>query len=133
MRVNLLKQLDELAISMPVARGSLIFRRGAPVSAVYVVLSGKIVLVWMRLDHVYPMEVAGPGSIIGLSAALRGEYNVTAKAVENSELGYIPVTRVIAILESSPQLAKAAMKLTAREAARMQSAADDAFPPLRLT
>jgi CRP-like cAMP-binding protein len=76
MRVDLVKQLDELAISMPVSRGSLIFRCGAPVSAVYVVRSGRIVLVWMGPDHVYPMDALGPGSIMGLPAALSGEYNV---------------------------------------------------------
>jgi len=125
MRVDLVRQLDELAISMPVARGSLVFRCGAPVSAVYIVRSGKIVLVWRGADHVYPMDALGPGSIMGLPAALSGEYNVTAKAVEDSELGYVPVSQVIAMLESSPRLAHAAMKLTAREAVRMQLSADD--------
>jgi CRP-like cAMP-binding protein len=125
MRVDLVRQLDELAITMPLARGSLVFRCGAPVSAVYIVRSGKIVLVWRGPDHVYPMDALGPGSIIGLPAALSGEYNVTAKAVEDSELGYVPVSRVIAMLESSPRLAHAAMKLTAREAVRMQLSADD--------
>jgi len=125
MRVDLVRQLDELAIAMPLARGSLVFRCGAPVSAVYIVRSGKIVLVWRGPDHVYPMDALGPGSIIGLPAALSGEYNVTAKAVEDSELGYVPVSQVIAMLESSPRLAHAAMKLTAREAVRMQLSADD--------
>jgi CRP-like cAMP-binding protein len=125
MRVDLVKQLDELAISMPVSRGSLIFRCGAPVSAVYVVRSGRIVLVWMGPDHVYPMDALGPGSIMGLPAALSGEYNVTAKAVEDSELGFISVNQVIAMLESSPRLARAAIKLTAQEAVRMQLTADD--------
>jgi|ERR1700683_5124494 CRP-like cAMP-binding protein len=125
MRVNLVKELDELAIPMAVARGSLVFRCGAPVSAVYTVRRGKIVLVWMGPDHVYPMDALGPGSIMGLPAALSGEYNVTAKAVEDSELGYVPVGQVIAMLESSPRLAQAAKKLTAKEAFRMQLSADD--------
>jgi CRP-like cAMP-binding protein len=125
MRVDLVKQLDGLAISMPVARGSLIFRCGSPVLAVYVVRSGKIVLVWRGPDQVYPMEALGPGSIMGLPAALSGEYNVTAKAVEDSELGFISVNQVIALLELSPRLARAAMKLTAQEAFRMQIGAED--------
>lgn len=124
MRVDLIGQLDELAISMPVGRGSLIFRCGAPVSAVYVVRSGKIVLVWMGPDHVYPMDALGPGGIMGLPALLSGEYNVTAKAVEDSVLGFISVNRVIAMLESSPRLARAAIKLIAQEAVRMHLTAD---------
>jgi CRP-like cAMP-binding protein len=110
---------------MNVARGSLIFRCGAPVSAVYVVRSGKIVLVWRGPDQVYPMDALGPGSLMGLPAALSGEYNVTAKAVEDSELGFIAVNQVIAMLELSPRLARAAIKMTAQEAFRMQSGADD--------
>jgi CRP-like cAMP-binding protein len=62
---------------------------------------------------------------VGLPAALNGEYSVTAKAVEDSELGYISAERVIAMLESSPRLALAAMKLTVQEAARMQLPACD--------
>jgi CRP-like cAMP-binding protein len=125
MRVNLIKKLDELAVYTPVARGSLVFRSGDPASAVYIVRSGKIVLVWAGPDRVYPMDTVGPGSIVGLPAALNGEYSVTAKAVEDSELGYISAERVIAMLESSPRLALAAMKLTVQEAARMQLPACD--------
>jgi len=88
--------------------------------AVYIVRSGKMVLVWRGADQVYPMDALGPGSIMGLSAALSGEYAVTAKAVEDSELGFISVNQVIAMLESNPRLARAAIKLTAREAVRMQ-------------
>jgi CRP-like cAMP-binding protein len=91
---------------------------------VYIVRSGKIVLVWMAPDHVYPMDTVGPGSIVGLPAALNGEYSVTAKAVEDSDLGYIAAEQVIAMLESSPRLALAAMKLTVQEAARMQTTPD---------
>jgi CRP-like cAMP-binding protein len=124
MRVNLIEQLDKFAISTPVLRGALLFRCGEPASAVYIVRSGKIVLVWMAPDHVYPMDTVGPGSIVGLPAALNGEYSVTAKAVEDSDLGYIAAEQVIAMLESSPRLALAAMKLTVQEAARMQTTPD---------
>lgn len=124
MRVNLLEQLDRLAVSTPAPRGSLLFRSGEAASAVYIVRTGKIVLVWMAPDHVYPMDTVGPGSIVGLPAALNGEYSVTAKAVEDSDLGYIPAEEVIAMLESSPRLALAAMKLTVQEAARMQMPPD---------
>jgi len=121
MRVNLIEQLDKFAISTPVLRGALLFRCGEPASAVYIVRSGKIVLVWMAPDHVYPMDTVGPGSIVGLPAALNGEYSVTAK---DSDLGYIAAEQVIAMLESSPRLALAAMKLTVQEAARMQTTPD---------
>jgi CRP-like cAMP-binding protein len=124
-KVNLVEHLDKFAVSTPVPRGSLLFRCGEPASAVYIVRSGKIVLVWMGPDHVYPMDTVGPGSIVGLPAALNGEYSVTAKAVEDSDLGYIAAEQVIAMLESSPRLALAAKKLTVQEAARMQSTPDD--------
>lgn len=126
MRVSLARKLDELAIPIPLLRGSLLFRCGEPALAVYIVHSGKIVLVWKGLDQVYPMDTVGPGSIIGLPAALNGEYSVTAKAVEDSDLGYISAKQVIAMLESSPRLALAAMKLSAQEAARMQYSPDHA-------
>jgi CRP-like cAMP-binding protein len=69
MSSNLLKELDAIAISAHVESESRVFRNGDPGSALYVVRSGKIALIWEGPGQVYPLVTAGPGAIIGLPAS----------------------------------------------------------------
>jgi CRP-like cAMP-binding protein len=116
---DLFAELDAIAISTPVQKGSSIFSLGDLASAVYVVRSGNIALVW--IDHeVYPMETLGPGSIIGLPAVLNGQYSTDAWALEDSELGFIPASRVMEMLERNPSHMHATVMLLALEVARIR-------------
>jgi CRP-like cAMP-binding protein len=67
---DLFAELNAVAISAPVQNGSLVFRNGDPGSAVYVVRSGRIALIWCHSGQIYPMDTLGPGRIIGLPAVL---------------------------------------------------------------
>ncbi len=118
---NLIKKLDELAVDASVSRGSLLFHSGTPASAAFVVRSGRVVLVWEAPNQVYPMCVHGPGSLLGLASTLNGQYTVTAKAVDDCDVGYIPAERLVALLQSSPLLTLEARRMTAAESARMRS------------
>jgi CRP-like cAMP-binding protein len=89
--------------------------------AAFVVRSGRVALVWEALKQVYPMCVHGPGSLLGLASALNGHYGVTARAVDDCDVGYIPADRLVALLQSSPLLTAEAMRLTAADSARMRS------------
>ena len=101
-------------------KGSFVFSSGDAASAVYVVRTREIVLEWADSNDVYPFDIFGPGTIIGLPAALNGEYSATARAAEDSELGFIPAGRVLDMLERNPTHMHATMKLLALEVARMR-------------
>jgi CRP-like cAMP-binding protein len=119
--IDLFRELDAIAIATPVERGSFVFSSGDPARAVYVVRSGKIALIWHESNElIYPMDTLGPGTIIGLPAALNGEYGATARAVEKSELGFVPVDRVMAMLKGNPSYMHATLRLLALEVARMR-------------
>jgi CRP-like cAMP-binding protein len=118
--IDLLRELDAIAIATFVEKGSFVFSSGDPASAVYVVRSGKIALIWPDSNEVYPMDTFGPGTIIGLPAALNGEYSATARAVEKSALGFVPADRVMDLLERNPGHMHATMRLLALEVARMR-------------
>jgi CRP-like cAMP-binding protein len=117
---NLFRELDAIAIATPVRGGSFVFSSGDPASAVFVVRTGKVALIWADSNDVYPFDAVGPGAIIGLPAALNGENSATARAVEDSELGFIPADRVLEMLERDPTHMHATLKLLALEVARMR-------------
>jgi CRP/FNR family cyclic AMP-dependent transcriptional regulator len=121
MSADLFAELDALAIPVTVPKGAILFRSGDPASAVYFVRKGTIVLAWAGRDDVHPMDTLGPGSIIGLPAALNGQYSITARTLVESELGYIPVAVFTELLEGNPKLMKSATKLLGQEVARMRS------------
>ncbi|MGA7525125.1 MAG: cyclic nucleotide-binding domain-containing protein [Acidobacteriaceae bacterium] len=118
---DLFAALDVVAVSAQMPRGSVIFQNGDPGSAVYLIRSGRIALVWTDKNDVVPMDLHGPGRILGLPAAFNGNYSATAKALEDSELGIVPSDRVVAMLETSPSLMQAAVRFLGLEVARMRS------------
>jgi CRP/FNR family transcriptional regulator len=118
---DLFAELDAVAIAAPMPKGSVIFQNGDPGSAVYLIRSGRIALVWSDKNDVVPMDLHGPGRILGLPAAFNGNYSATAKALEDSELGFVPSDRVLAMLENNPSLMQAAVRLLGQEVARMRS------------
>jgi CRP/FNR family transcriptional regulator len=120
---DLFAELNAVAVSAPMPRGSVIFQNGDPGSAIYLVRSGRIALVWSDRNDVVPMDLHGPGRILGLPAAFNGSYSATAKAVMDSELGFVPSDLVVSMLEANPSLMQAAVRLLGQEVARMRSMA----------
>ena len=113
--------LDRLANRTSAPAGAVLFRRGEPSVSVYIVRSGNVELLWPDTEETTPMEVLGPGSIIGLPAAINGVYSATAKAVIDSELGVISADRVLELIESVPALCRTAMQMVSQEVVRMRS------------
>jgi len=118
---ELFEGLNRLASSTSVPAGTLLFLRDEPSRCVYVVRSGKIALLWPQTEETTPMEFLGPGSIIGLPAAINGIYSATAKALTDSELGFISAERVLELLASDPALCRTSMRMMSQEVARMRS------------
>jgi hypothetical protein len=63
----------------------------------------------------------GPGSVVGLPAAINGTYSVTAKTEVDSELGVLSTARVVELLETVPGFCRIAMRMMSQEVARIRS------------
>ena len=121
MAAELFDELNRTASSTLVSAGTLLFRRDEPSQSVYVVRRGGIALLWPDAKESVPMEVLGPGTIIGLPTAMNVAYSLTAKAVTDSEVGVIGAARVVELLECNPALCRVAMRMMSQEVARMRS------------
>jgi CRP-like cAMP-binding protein len=119
---SLTAALDKLAIQVSVPKESVLFQPGDIASAVYVVRKGKIALTWADSRYAFLVETVEPGSIIGLAAALTGTYDVTARALEDAELGLTSADRVRELLKSDSRLCLSAVTLLDREVARLRTA-----------
>ena len=73
-------------------KGATLFKRGSAVTGVYLVESGKVrVLLPTPQSQKQLLEVAGPGTMLGLSESMSGErYRITAEAGEQTTAAFIP-------------------------------------------
>jgi CRP-like cAMP-binding protein len=125
---ELAAELDRVASSVAMRKGTALFRCGEPLSGVFVVRKGAVTMTVE--DHaLYPPRSLGPGEIAGLPATLTGHYSLTAYVVEDAELGFVPGPKVTEMLECSPHLCMMAMRLMSEEIARVRSALKET-PPL---
>ena len=74
------------------SKGAILFRRGMPVSGIYVVDSGRVrIMLSARGGRPQLLEIAGPGTILGLSETMSGDdYRVTAQAEDHVTASFIP-------------------------------------------
>lgn len=114
--------LDRLASPIFVPRGQYLFHCGDPVSGVFLVRSGSVLMDLDSAARIYPPRVLGPGEIAGLPATLTGSYSLSALVAEDAELGFLPAARVSELLETSPRICLLAMTMISEEVARMRSA-----------
>lgn len=120
---TLFTKLDGQAIAAQFQAGAMLFRRGDPVAATYTIRKGKVALIWTSKDGVTPMHTQGPGTILGLPAVLNGEYSMSARAVEDCELGFLPASRVLELLALDQAMLQEVTKLFASEVARVREMA----------
>jgi CRP/FNR family transcriptional regulator len=81
-------------------KGATLFQQGAAVSGVFVVESGQVrVLLPTAQSRLQLLEVAGPGTILGLSESMSGErYRVTAEAGDHTTVAFIPCESFVEFL-----------------------------------
>jgi CRP/FNR family transcriptional regulator len=84
--------------------GAVLFREGDPARGVYIVHSGAVDLVFAaRNGTVKPLQVAGEGHIVGLSAVVsRRPHDATAVVSDSSELGFVSAEKLMALLDRDP-------------------------------
>ena len=73
-------------------KGSTLFQQGTAVTGVFVVESGQVRVLLPTVERrLQLLEVAGPGTILGLSETMSGErYRVTAEAGDHTTVAFIP-------------------------------------------
>jgi CRP-like cAMP-binding protein len=81
-------------------KGSRLFQQGTAVSGVYVVESGEVrVLLPAGPSRQQLLEVAGPGTMLGLSESMTGDnYRVTAEAGDCTTVAFVPRERFVDFL-----------------------------------
>jgi CRP-like cAMP-binding protein len=115
-------ELERLATTVLKPAGSFLFRRGDDVSGIFLLRSGRISLALDYETPVYPARVLGPGAVTGLPAAISGNpYSLTAKVVEDSELGFVPRAQVVECLKNNPLLCFQVMDILSDEIADIRS------------
>lgn len=73
-------------------KGSTLFRRGTSAAGVYVVDSGRVRILLPTLQgRPQLLEIAGPGTVLGLSETMSGDdYRVTAQAEDHVTASFVP-------------------------------------------
>lgn len=115
MTTELFRELDELAASASADSGTILFRMGGPVVAVYTVRRGRIALTGGRADRVQTIHTIGSGGILGLPGLLNGCHSVTAEASPFCELGMLHAQAVIEWLERDTQFSLLVAKAIAHD------------------
>ena len=74
------------------SKGTTIFLQGTAAAGVYVVESGQVrLLVTTTQSRPQLLEVAGPGTILGLSESMSGDtYRITAQAEDHATIAFVP-------------------------------------------
>jgi CRP/FNR family transcriptional regulator len=116
-------ELESLATIVFKPKGTTLFRRGGAVSGVFLIRSGRVSLGLDYETRVYPARILGPGAIVGLPATVSGSpYSLTAKAVDDSELAFVPRKAVVARLKNNPVLCFQVMDMLSGEIAGIRAA-----------
>ena len=89
---DLLKALHGIRPVQSFPKGFALFQQGTPVAGVYLVESGEVrLLLPTGSSQKQLLEVAGPGTMLGLSESMSGEkYRITAEAGDETTAVFIP-------------------------------------------
>jgi CRP/FNR family transcriptional regulator len=105
LRGEALAEFVAIAPEVSYSRGELLFLEGEAPKHVFVICSGKVKLtVTSRDGKVVVLRVAGPGGILGLSAAMSSAANETsAEATEPCRVKAIRVSDFLGFLQAHPE------------------------------
>ena len=112
-----LSHFEAIAPEVSRSRGEALFVEGETPRYVYLVCSGRIKLsVSSREGRIAILRIAGPGEILGISAAMSGsQHETTAEAVELCRVKAIRVNDFLRLLQKYPEAATEATSCLLRE------------------
>jgi CRP/FNR family cyclic AMP-dependent transcriptional regulator len=112
-----LNRFDELGLHISFPSQVAVFEESQPVSNVFVVCSGRLKLsTTSREGRTMILRLAGPGDILGLSAALSNQcHEVTAETIEPTQLKSVRRADFLSLLEDFSEVGQKAAKVVALE------------------
>ncbi|HEY5028077.1 MAG TPA: Crp/Fnr family transcriptional regulator [Candidatus Angelobacter sp.] len=112
-----LTQFEAIAPEVSRSRGEALFVEGEMPRCVFLICSGRIKLsVSSREGRTAILRIAGPGEILGISAAMSGsEHETTAEAVEFCRVKAIRVSDFLQLLQKFPEASAEATSCLLRE------------------
>ena len=120
---DLQNELIAIAKAVSAPAGKILFHAGEPGRGAFLIRSGKV---RMRLggSGLYPARLFGDGSVIGLPASFSGEsYSLTAQAVRDSDLYFIPRSKLLNLLKQKPGAGYEIVRILSEEIFQMRKAA----------
>jgi CRP-like cAMP-binding protein len=115
--------LESMASSVRKSKGTVLFHRGEKSTGMYLIREGRVAL---SLDHAngnYSTRTVGPGCVIGVPGTLSGAgYSLTAKALEDCHLGFVPREKLLEFLRHNPENCFQLVEMLSKEIAEMRSA-----------
>ena len=98
------------------AQGSILFERGEAVVGVYVVESGRVRLLLPTTQRQQLLEIAGPGTVLGLSESMSGaSYRVTAEAQDYATVGFVSRERLLEFLRGHGEYCMQVVRLLSED------------------
>ena len=121
--LELREQLLRIATKVQKPKGTILFRRGDPVSGLYLILSGKVSLGLEADGSVMPTRMLSPGCIAGLPATVSGNpYSLTAEVTKDAELAFVPSEALLDLLRRDSSLCFQVMEMLSSEISQIRSA-----------
>jgi len=120
---ELKKQLTLAGSKIKRAQGSYLFRRGDDVTGVFLIVKGKVSLSLDRIPTSLPTRELGPGSVLGLPAALSDSpYSLSAEVTSEAELVYLPRQDLLDLLRDHSKLCFEVMTILSDELGESRNA-----------
>ncbi len=106
LRPECLRALAHLQTLAAYDKDSILFRQGQPARGVFILQSGRAELALeSNADCRFPLRLAGPGYLLGLSAAIANQpYHCTARLLDPARVAFIHRDDLVPFLRSDREL-----------------------------
>jgi CRP-like cAMP-binding protein len=114
---DLWQALHEIKSVRTYTKGTTIFQQGTAAAGVYVVEAGEVRLL-LTTSQTRPqlLEVAGPGTILGLSESLCGDaYRLTAQAEDHASIAFVDRESLLEFLRGHCDLCMQVVRLLSED------------------
>jgi len=114
---ELLQGLGDIKSIRAFPKGVALFRQGEMAAGLYVVQSGAVrILLQTAQNQKQLLEMAGPGSVLGLSESMSGEsHRITAEAGADTTAVFIPADKLLTFLGEHSDFSMQIVRLLSEE------------------
>ena len=100
-----LQRFEQIKITRAYPKGTMLFVEGQPSKGVYMLCQGRVKLsTCSKEGKVIILEIAVPGDVLGLSAAVNGiDYETTAEVLELCQVNFVTTTDLLRFLKNNAE------------------------------